>query len=66
MWQTVHDDGIDPTPRRSTVRPVWLFGGLDPLTGKQVMMTGSAEDEDAATRLRNKFRRQVAQAHARA
>ena len=39
-----------------------LFGGQDPVTGKQVMLTGSAEDQDAAIKLRDKFRRQVAEA----
>jgi integrase len=39
-----------------------LFGGQDPVTGKQVMLTGSAEDEDGAIKLRDKFRRQVAEA----
>jgi integrase len=39
-----------------------LFGGQDPVTGKQVMLTGSAEDEDAAIKLRDTFRRQVAEA----
>src|SRR5918998_6766606 len=39
-----------------------LFGGQDPVTGKQVMLTGSAEDEDAAIKLRDKFRHQVAEA----
>ncbi len=34
------------------------------MTGKQVMLTGSAEDEDAAIKLRDKFRRQVADATA--
>jgi hypothetical protein len=32
------------------------------VTGKQVMLTGSAEDENAAIKLRDKFRRQVAEA----
>jgi integrase len=41
-----------------------LFGGQDPVTGKQVMLTGSAEDEEAAIKLRDKFRRQVAEATA--
>ena len=41
-----------------------LFGGQDPVTGKQVMLTGSAEDQDAAIKLRDKFRRQVAEATA--
>src|SRR5918998_4082656 len=41
-----------------------LFGGQDPVTGKQVMLTGSAEDEDAAIKLRDKFRRLVAEATA--
>ena len=43
---------------------VRLFGGLDPVTGQQVMLTGSAEDEDAAIKLRDKFRRPVAEATA--
>ncbi|MCU1610900.1 MAG: hypothetical protein JWM45_2816, partial [Pseudonocardiales bacterium] len=30
-----------------------LFGGQDPVTGKQVMLTGSAEDEVAAIKLRD-------------
>lgn len=34
------------------------------MTGKQVMLTGSAEDEDVAIKLRDKFRRQVAEATA--
>jgi integrase len=41
-----------------------FFGGQDPVTGKQVMLTGSAEDEDTAIKLRDKFRRQVAEATA--
>jgi integrase len=32
------------------------------VTGKQVMLTGSTEDEDAAIKLRGMFRRQVAEA----
>ena len=43
---------------------VRIFGGHDPVTGKQVMLTGSAEDEAAAIKLRDKFRRQVADATA--
>jgi hypothetical protein len=43
---------------------VRVFGGHDPVTGKQVMLTGSAEDEDEAIKLRDKFRRQVAEATA--
>lgn len=34
------------------------------MIGKQVMLTGSAEDEDAAIKLRDKFRRLVAEATA--
>ncbi|MGH7750828.1 MAG: hypothetical protein ACREQ5_39580 [Candidatus Dormibacteria bacterium] len=34
------------------------------MTGKQVMLTGSAEDEDGALKLRDKFRRQIADATA--
>jgi integrase len=50
--------------RRGGTYQVRLFGGQDPVTGKQVMLTGSAEDEDGALKLRNKFRRQVAEATA--
>ncbi|MGH3480513.1 MAG: site-specific integrase [Nocardioidaceae bacterium] len=53
--------GIRPRGGRYQIR---LFGGQDPVTGKQVMLTGSAEDEDAAIKLRDKFRRQVAEATA--
>ncbi len=35
---------------------VRLFGGQDPVTGKQLMLTGSAED-DSAIKLRDKVRR---------
>ncbi|MDQ2879693.1 MAG: site-specific integrase [Actinomycetota bacterium] len=51
--------GIRPRGGRYQIR---LFGGQDPVTGKQVMLTGSAEDEDSAIKLRDKFRRQVAEA----
>jgi hypothetical protein len=40
---------------------VRVFGGLDPVTGKEGMLTGSAEDEDAAIKLRDTFRWQVAE-----
>jgi len=50
--------------QRGSTYQVRVFGGHDPVTGKQVMLTGSAEDEDAAIRLRDKFRRQVADATA--
>jgi hypothetical protein len=41
--------GIRPRGGRYQIR---LFGGQDPVTGKQVMLSGSAEDEDAAIKLR--------------
>ncbi len=50
--------------QRGGTYQVRLFGGLDPVTGKQVILTGSADDEDAAIKLRDKFRRQVADATA--
>jgi integrase len=43
---------------------VRLFGGQDPVTGTQVMLTVAAEDGDSAIKLRDKFRRQVADATA--
>jgi len=50
--------------QRGSTYQVRVFGGHDPVTGKQVMLTGSAEDEDAAITLRDTFRRQVADATA--
>ena len=50
--------------QRGGTYQVRLFGGQDPVTGKQVMLTGSSDDEDGAIRLRDKFRRQVAEATA--
>ncbi|MGH3685165.1 MAG: hypothetical protein ACRDRU_04890 [Pseudonocardiaceae bacterium] len=47
--------------QRGGTYQVRLVGGQDPVTGKQVMLTGSAEDEDAAITLRDRFRRQVAE-----
>ncbi len=38
---------------------VRIFGGIDPVTGKQVMLTGSAENENDAIELRDRFRQQV-------
>lgn len=38
---------------------VRVYGGRDPVTGKQLILTGSATDEKAAIRLRNKLRREV-------
>ncbi|MEO7194976.1 MAG: hypothetical protein ABIZ05_09155 [Pseudonocardiaceae bacterium] len=50
--------------QRGGTYQVRLLGGQDPVTGKQVMLTGSAQDEDGAIKLRDKFRRQVAEATA--
>lgn len=36
---------------------VRLFGGLDPVAGKQVMLIGSAEDQDASIKIRDQFPR---------
>jgi integrase len=41
-----------------------VFAGNDLETGKPVMLTGSADDEDAAIELRDEFRRQVKERHA--
>jgi integrase len=38
---------------------VRVFGGTDPVTGKQVILTGSADTQDAAVDLRDGFRKQV-------
>jgi len=39
--------------------PGRIFGGTDPVTGKQVMLTGSADSEAAAVEVRDRFRQQV-------
>ena len=38
---------------------VRVFGGIDPVTGKQVMLTGSADTEAGAIEIRDGFRKQV-------
>ena len=38
---------------------VRVYGGTDPVTGKQLILTGSATDEGAVIRLRDRFRRDV-------
>jgi integrase len=45
--------------QRGDTYQVRIFGGTDPVTGKQVMLTGSADSQDAAIELRDKFRTQV-------
>jgi hypothetical protein len=39
---------------------VRVYGGRDPETGKQVILTGSAQDESGAIRLRDRFRADIA------
>jgi integrase len=39
---------------------VRVFGGQDPVTGRQVILTGSAASRDEAIRLRDRYRGQVA------
>lgn len=38
---------------------VRVSGGMDPLTGRQLMLSGSADTEDAAIALRDQLRGQV-------
>jgi integrase len=45
--------------QRGGTYQVRIFGGTDPVTGKQVMLTGSADSQDAAIELRDKYRTQV-------
>ena len=45
--------------QRGGTYQVRIFGGADPVTGKQVMLTGSAQSETAAIELRDRFRQQV-------
>jgi hypothetical protein len=45
--------------QRGGTYQVRIFGGCDPVTGKQVILTGSADSQDAAVELRDKFRTQV-------
>ncbi len=48
--------------RRGDRYQVRVFAGWDPVTGKRVDLTGSAENERAAIRLRDKLRAEVANA----
>jgi hypothetical protein len=50
-------DGIRLRGRSYQVR---VYGGRDPQTGKQVILTGSAQDEAGAIRLRDRFRADIA------
>jgi integrase len=46
--------------RRGTRFQVRIFGGIDPATGKQLILTGSAATVAEASVLRNGFRKQIA------
>ena len=43
--------GLTGIRQRGGTYQVQLFGGLDPVTGKQMMLTGSADDEDASIKI---------------
>ena len=45
--------------QRGLTFQVRVFGGTDPVTGKQIMLTGSADSQTAAIDLRDGFRKQV-------
>lgn len=45
--------------QRGSTYQVRVFGGPDPVTGKPVMLTGTAADEAAAIRMRDRFRAEV-------
>jgi hypothetical protein len=55
--KTVDLTGIRQRGSRFQVR---IFGGVDPATGKQLILTGSAATEAEAVALRDGFRKQVA------
>ena len=46
--------------QRGTRFQVRIFGGIDPATGKQLILTGSAATEAEAVALRDGFRKQIA------
>ena len=50
--------GIRQRGARYQVR---IFGGIDPATGRQLILTGSAATEDEAVTLRDGFRKQIAE-----
>jgi integrase len=50
--------GIRQRGNRYQVR---IFGGMDPATGRQLMLTGSAKTEAEAIALRDGFRKQIEQ-----
>ena len=47
--------------QRGGTYQVRVYGGRDPVTGRPVMLTGSAASEKEAVRLRNRFRGEVAE-----
>jgi integrase len=51
---------LDGIRRRGRSYQVRVYGGRDPQTGKQVILTGSAQDEAGAIRLRDRFRADIA------
>ncbi|HEX5346361.1 MAG TPA: hypothetical protein VFW64_04560 [Pseudonocardiaceae bacterium] len=50
--------------RRGSTYQVRISGGIDPVTGRQLFLSGSADTEDAAIVLRDGLRRQVQEATA--
>ena len=50
--------GIRQRGARYQVR---IFGGIDPATGRQLILTGSAATEDEAVTIRDGFRREIAE-----
>jgi hypothetical protein len=47
------------TRQRGARFQVRIFGGIDPATGKQLILTGSAATEAEAVALRDGFRKQI-------
>ncbi|MGH3913112.1 MAG: hypothetical protein ACRDTC_06840 [Pseudonocardiaceae bacterium] len=45
--------------QRGATYQVRISGGMDPLTGRQLVLSGSADTEDAAIMLRDRLRAQV-------
>lgn len=47
--------------QRGSAYQVRVYGGADPVTGRPVMLSGTAMSEKEAIRLRNRFRGEVAE-----
>ena len=56
-----HAKDLEGIRKRGRSFQVRVSGGIDPVTGRRLVLTGSAMDEDEAISLRDRFRRELTQ-----